>query len=108
MFVKTKHESLWCPCRIPQKFFIGTRKYVPNDMPETPLIAFINAKSGGNVGPRLAEILYRSLGKTQVVRLFYMYTVYSCRNKVYVPLYRVYCISFVFLSLLIVFELVTV
>jgi hypothetical protein len=36
--------------------------------PDTPLLVFINAKSGGNLGARLAAILYRALGYSQVVR----------------------------------------
>lgn len=35
---------------------------------DTPLVVFINAKSGGRVGPRLLTVLFRSLGSAQVVR----------------------------------------
>jgi hypothetical protein len=57
----------WPPRRIETLYLEGTKKYVGPRRPDTPLIAFINAKSGGRVGPSLASILYRSLGQSQVV-----------------------------------------
>lgn len=47
---------------------VGTKKYVGPGVADTPLICFINAKSGGRVGPRLLTVLFRSLGQAQVVR----------------------------------------
>lgn len=41
---------------------------LPSPPADTPLIVFINAKSGGRVGPRLLTVLFRSLGQAQVVR----------------------------------------
>ena len=54
------------PYRIDPTYLKGTKEYVGPELPETPLIAFINAKSGGKVGPALAAILFRSLGQSQV------------------------------------------
>ena len=48
---------------------MGTKRYVGPGMADTPLVVFINAKSGGRVGPRLLTVLFRSLGSAQVVRL---------------------------------------
>lgn len=36
------------------------------DRGDCPLIAFVNAKSGGRVGPKLAQVLSRALGTSQV------------------------------------------
>ena len=47
---------------------MGTKKYIDTTLPAAPLIVFINSKSGGHVGPRLMNVLYRSLGQAQVVR----------------------------------------
>ena len=47
---------------------VGTKRYVGRGVADTPLIVFINAKSGGRVGPRLLNVLFRSLGQAQVVR----------------------------------------
>ena len=46
---------------------VGTKRYVGRGVADTPLIVFINAKSGGRVGPRLLNVLFRSLGQAQVV-----------------------------------------
>lgn len=54
-------------CSIPSKFLFGT-KSVLQEIRETPLIVFINAKAGGKVGPRLATLFARRLGYGQVVR----------------------------------------
>jgi len=54
------------PYRIPPIYLQNTKVYIGPQFPDTPLIAFINAKSGGKVGPQLATILFRSLGQSQV------------------------------------------
>jgi hypothetical protein len=36
------------------------------DTDDAPLIVFINARSGGRVGPELAGVLARALGRSQV------------------------------------------
>ncbi len=48
---------------------MGTKKFVGLQRAETPLIVFINAKSGGRVGPRLATVLFHALGQGQVFDL---------------------------------------
>lgn len=52
---------------IPADYLVGTKRYVGLTHAETPLIVFINAKSGGRVGPRLLSVLFRALGTAQVV-----------------------------------------
>lgn len=54
--------------RIPGEYMAGCKKYVGDDLATTPLIAFINGKSGGHMGPKLLTVLSRSLGQSQVVR----------------------------------------
>ncbi len=46
-------------------FLTATKKFRAPELPEAPLIAFINSRSGGRAGPKLAEILYRTLGHAQ-------------------------------------------
>ena len=53
---------------MPPEYLIGAKKYVGPDVADTPLIVFINAKSGGHVGPQLTTVLFRCLGQAQVVR----------------------------------------
>ncbi|EFN52167.1 hypothetical protein CHLNCDRAFT_139349 [Chlorella variabilis] len=57
------------PYRIPAEYLCGTKQYVGPGVADTPLIVFINAKSGGHVGPRLLTVLFRSLGQAQVFDL---------------------------------------
>lgn len=54
-------------CRIPAEYLVGTKTFVGPDVADTPLIVFINAKSGGRVGPRLLTVLLKALGQAQVV-----------------------------------------
>lgn len=45
----------------------GTRSDLPpSAVAETPLIVFINARSGGRAGPKLARQLCRAVGRAQV------------------------------------------
>jgi hypothetical protein len=53
-------------CRITTRYLHGIKSVPIYEAPETPLIAFINARSGGRVGPALAFTLYRALGFQQV------------------------------------------
>ena len=53
-------------CRIGRQFLAGTKKFTAPDITEAPLIVFINSRSGGRAGPKLTEILYQSLGHSQV------------------------------------------
>ncbi|KAI8473588.1 MAG: diacylglycerol kinase accessory domain-containing protein [Monoraphidium minutum] len=59
------------PYRLAPELLRGTRKDTSPDFDQgdAPLIAFINAKSGGRVGPRLAQVLSRALGTSQVFDL---------------------------------------
>ena len=51
--------------RIPPALLTATKKFRAPELPEAPLIAFINSRSGGRAGPKLAVILYRTLGHAQ-------------------------------------------
>ncbi|KAL6785056.1 hypothetical protein ACKKBG_A02255 [Auxenochlorella protothecoides x Auxenochlorella symbiontica] len=57
------------PYRIPGEYLLGCKKYVGNDLADTPLIAFINGRSGGQMGTQLLTVLSRSLGQSQVFDL---------------------------------------
>src|SRR5690242_556306 len=52
--------------RIAKHFLAGTKGFAEPDITEAPLIVFINSRSGGRAGPKLTEILYQSLGHSQV------------------------------------------
>lgn len=56
-----------CCRRIPAEYLVGTKTFIGPDVADTPLIVFINAKSGGRVGPRLLTVLFKALGQAQVV-----------------------------------------
>lgn len=47
-------------------YLADTKKFLAPELPEAPLIVFINSKSGGHAGPKLTETLYRTLGHAQV------------------------------------------
>lgn len=68
--VESTHPALLLRafCSIPAEYLVGTKRYVGLGVADTPLVVFINAKSGGRVGPRLLTVLFRSLGSAQVVR----------------------------------------
>ena len=55
-----------CPCRVPLIYLRETKKFVVPELPEAPLIVFINSRSGGRAGPKLAETLFHALGHSQV------------------------------------------
>ncbi|KIY95636.1 hypothetical protein MNEG_12327 [Monoraphidium neglectum] len=59
--------DLRAPYRVTPELLKGTRKDLgPEfDRGQTPLIVFINARSGGRVGPRLAQVLSRAIGTSQ-------------------------------------------
>ncbi|KAL4424008.1 hypothetical protein ABPG75_001309 [Micractinium tetrahymenae] len=57
------------PYRIPAEYLVGTKTFIGPDVADTPLIVFINAKSGGRVGPRLLTVLFKALGQAQVFDL---------------------------------------
>lgn len=45
---------------------MGTKPDAEFDTDEAPLVVFINARSGGRVGPELASVLARAVGSSQV------------------------------------------
>ena len=53
-------------------YLVNTKKFLAPELPEAPLIVFINSKSGGHAGPQLTEVLYHTLGHAQV-RAFDIY-----------------------------------
>ena len=53
-------------CRVPLTYLRETKKFVVPELPEAPLIVFINSRSGGRAGPKLAETLFHALGHSQV------------------------------------------
>ncbi|CAK0764782.1 hypothetical protein CVIRNUC_003193 [Coccomyxa viridis] len=57
------------PYRIPLPYLGNTKKFLAPELPEAPLIVFINSKSGGHAGPELTEVLYHTLGHAQVYDL---------------------------------------
>ena len=64
--------------RIPPAFLTATKKFRAPELPEAPLIAFINSRSGGRAGPKLTDILYRTLGHAQARSLSQCHTLMLC------------------------------
>lgn len=54
---------------MPLTYLRETKKFIVPELPEAPLIVFINSRSGGRAGPKLAETLFHALGHSQVMRL---------------------------------------
>ena len=44
----------------------GAKQWLGSAVPEAPLLVFINSRSGGRAGPRLAEVLCHAVGQSQV------------------------------------------
>lgn len=57
---------LLLPARIAPEFLRGTKPDADFETDEAPLIVFINARSGGRLGPELANVLARAVGSSQV------------------------------------------
>lgn len=55
--------------RIPSVYLRSLHNDLGPDVPETPVIAFINSRSGGRQGEQLALALSRALGRSQVFDL---------------------------------------
>ena len=55
-----------CGNRFPPEVLEGTKDKPVYDVAESPMIAFINARSGGRSGPELLTSLHRALGNAQV------------------------------------------
>lgn len=61
------HDHLAPRTRLPTEYLQGVLQHSLNPgVSESPLIVFINAKSGGHDGPNLALNLVRALGRQQV------------------------------------------
>ena len=58
-----------CSSRVAPEFLTGTNAAAGFDACETPLIVFINARSGGRAGPHLATVLAQAIGSSQVFDL---------------------------------------
>lgn len=54
------------PYRIPTTFLRGTKPYAGPALAEAPLVVFVNSKSGGLSGPRVALALSRAVSGQQV------------------------------------------
>lgn len=59
-------DSVMCLCRIAPEYLAGTKPQAAFETDESPLIVFINARSGGRVGAELAGVLARAVGSSQV------------------------------------------
>ena len=67
------HAALWAymECilpsrRIPHEYLRGTKQFLGSPLPDSPLLVFINSRSGGRAGTRLAEVLCHAIGHSQV------------------------------------------
>lgn len=78
-----------CYCRVAPEFLKATKKDAAYDLDDCPLIVFINARSGGRVGPELANKLARALGRSQV-----HCNISRCCLKLFAPRYLTYCCWF--------------
>ncbi len=45
----------------------GAKTGLASELPDSPLLVFINSRSGGRAGSRLAEVLYHAIGHSQVI-----------------------------------------
>lgn len=61
-----KNTDLREPYRLPKEALVGTKDIAHYDVAESPIIAFINSKSGGHMGPDLLKNLQLTLGNEQV------------------------------------------
>lgn len=52
--------------RIPHEYLRGTKQFLGSALPDSPLLVFINSRSGGRAGTRLAEVLCHAIGHSQV------------------------------------------
>ena len=63
----------WCCCclldrephRIPREYLLGTKSQMGAELPDAPLIVFINSRSGGRAGARLMQVLCHVIGHVQ-------------------------------------------
>lgn len=58
------------PYRIPRDYMRATKKLPVAQLPDAPLIVFINSRSGGRAGARLTQVLCHALGVAQVGLVF--------------------------------------
>lgn len=52
--------------RIPHEYLKGTKQFLGSALPDSPLLVFINSRSGSRAGARLAEVLCHAIGHSQV------------------------------------------
>ncbi|GMH33674.1 hypothetical protein BSKO_01508 [Bryopsis sp. KO-2023] len=64
-----KQTDLREPYRLPREILKGIKPKDVYDVSESPLIAFINPRSGGRAGPELVKKLFLALGHAQVYDL---------------------------------------
>lgn len=53
------------PHRIPREYLIGTKSKMGAELPDAPLVVFINSRSGGRAGARLTQVLCHVIGHVQ-------------------------------------------
>lgn len=58
-------EGLHEPYRLPDEYVAGLHP-LPSTTIDCPVVAFINARSGGRMGAELAAVLRRAIGSAQV------------------------------------------
>lgn len=63
------NTDLRSPYRIPADYLRGTHRDAAFEKLEAPLIAFVNARSGGRLGTHVANVLCKALGRSQVYDL---------------------------------------
>ncbi|KXZ56309.1 hypothetical protein GPECTOR_1g272 [Gonium pectorale] len=59
-------DTLRAPYKVSAALLRGTRQEVLEATLETPLLCFVNARSGGRMGAELALLMSRAIGKVQV------------------------------------------
>ncbi len=57
------------PHRIPREYLVGTKAKLGAELPDAPLVVFINSRSGGRAGARLTQVLCHVIGHVQASSL---------------------------------------
>ena len=58
------------PHRIPREYLLGTKSKLGAELPDAPLVVFINSRSGGRAGARLTQVLCHVIGHAQARPLY--------------------------------------